>query len=248
MLAISTASAWLSWFSAAEQLVDSAFVVGDQLPLQLAARPCSRRCRTRVPRRPFELRQQPEGRQHPGAVARASVRWPCRVLLGPERRRQVELQLVVAVELRRYLLLEAAVGVEPRDFVLVLVGHQLEVVARDRLGQAVQAGRALLLGAGHALDQRLVAARRRRRPGSRSGTRRAARRSRPALSRADGVGGGGLRARRRASTARAVDGRRGGPRRRRSCSSRSRRRSARSRARSRPTTPAPGPAARRSRA
>ena len=57
------------------------------------------------------------------------------VRLVGQRRREMEGELVVAFELRRDALGEVAVGVQARDFVLVLDREQLEVVARDGLGQ-----------------------------------------------------------------------------------------------------------------
>ena len=54
-----------------------------------------------------------------------------------DRRREVEVDLEVAVELVAELLFELAVGEQPRDFVLVLVGEQLGVVDRDRARQRV---------------------------------------------------------------------------------------------------------------
>jgi CheY-like chemotaxis protein len=64
---------------------------------------------------------------------------------------------VQALELLGDPLLELAVGVQPRHFVLVLVGHQLEAVPGDRLGQLLPARRPLALGGTHLLDQGPVA-------------------------------------------------------------------------------------------
>ena len=63
-------------------------------------------------------------------------------------------QPVVALEHRRHLGREGRVGVQARHFVLVLVGHQLEQVARHRLGQAGAAQRRL--GGAHAVDEGAV--------------------------------------------------------------------------------------------
>ena len=49
----------------------------------------------------------------------------------------MELQREVPLELAFELVDEAAVGVEARHLVFVLVGHQLEKAAGDRLGQAL---------------------------------------------------------------------------------------------------------------
>ena len=46
----------------------------------------------------------------------------------------------------RDLIEERAIGVKPRDFILVLVGHQLEQITRDGIRQPVLARRPLRLG------------------------------------------------------------------------------------------------------
>ena len=80
----------------------------------------------------------------------------------------MELEAQLAVELGRGLAQERAVGVEPRHLVLVLVGHQLEQVARDRLGEPALARRLRALSARRTpLDAGCGSARHRRRPGSR---------------------------------------------------------------------------------
>ena len=58
----------------------------------------------------------------------------------------MELQLVVALELPLEPGLEGGVGVQARHLVLVLVGEQLGVVARDRFGQLASGPASLLLG------------------------------------------------------------------------------------------------------
>ena len=68
---------------------------------------------------------------------------------------------IVAVERVADLADERLVGVEPRHLVLVLVGHQLEQAARDRLGEPALVGRALGLCRLRAVDPGAVA----RRPG-----------------------------------------------------------------------------------
>ena len=70
------------------------------------------------------------------------------LVLREQRRREMEFEAqVVAAELVRHLLQERAVGVEPRDLVLVLVGHQLEQIARDGLGEPALARRLARLSA-----------------------------------------------------------------------------------------------------
>ena len=64
---------------------------------------------------------------------------------------------IVALELLRDAIEEAAVDVQPRDFVFVLVREQLEVVARDGLGELGLPGCALALGGAHAVDQIAIA-------------------------------------------------------------------------------------------
>ena len=56
-----------------------------------------------------------------------------------------------------HLLDERVVGIEPRHLVLVLVGHQLEQVACDRLGQPAFPGRTRRLGRFRPLHPSLVA-------------------------------------------------------------------------------------------
>ena len=48
----------------------------------------------------------------------------------------MEFESRVALESRGDLLRERAVAVEPRDLIFVLHRHQLEEIARDRLGEA----------------------------------------------------------------------------------------------------------------
>ena len=69
----------------------------------------------------------------------------------------MEAQRVVALELRLELLSEFRARVEPRDLVLVLVGHQLEPVARDGFRQCRRTLRLLLLGRTDLVDQTTVA-------------------------------------------------------------------------------------------
>ena len=60
----------------------------------------------------------------------------------------------LAAEFVVHLLDECVVGIEPRHLVLVLVGHQLEQVARDRVGQTAFAGRTRRLDRFRPLDHR----------------------------------------------------------------------------------------------
>ena len=54
---------------------------------------------------------------------------------------------------------EGGIGVEAGDLVLVLVGHQLEQVARDRLGEPARLGACARLGGPRPLDQGAVSRR-----------------------------------------------------------------------------------------
>jgi hypothetical protein len=73
---------------------------------------CSRRRRDAVPRSRLS-RPGAEGGQHPGAVLALLQLAGRRIAVGEERRREMEGELVVALELRAELLQEVAVGVEP---------------------------------------------------------------------------------------------------------------------------------------
>src|SRR5690606_6505424 len=74
-----------------------------------------------------QFRQHAERGEHPAAVF-PLLQLALGVLLRQQRRGEVELQLVVALELLREAAPELAAGVQARHFVLVLVGHQLEEV------------------------------------------------------------------------------------------------------------------------
>ncbi len=65
----------------------------------------------------------------------------------------MEFQPHIAVEFVVQLPRERRIGVKPRHFILVLVGHQLEQIARHRFGEAALAGRLRGLGSLGALDE-----------------------------------------------------------------------------------------------
>ena len=94
-----------------------------------------------VPRRNFSFASQPNAAHHPRAERhlRGSPVAGSRFASSGGARWKREAEL--AVELGRGLAQERAVGIEPRDLVFVLVGHQLEQVARDRLGEPAFARR-----------------------------------------------------------------------------------------------------------
>ena len=79
--------------------------------------------------------QNLEQRQNPGPEAHLARLAGQRIDLRQQRRREVEVGLVVALEHAFDLLLELAVGVQARDLVLVLVGEKLVVIARHRFGE-----------------------------------------------------------------------------------------------------------------
>ena len=66
---------------------------------------------------------------------------------------------ILAVERGRDLLEEVAVGVKPRHLILVLVGHQLEQIARDRFREPASSGRLGCFRRFDLFNQRTVARR-----------------------------------------------------------------------------------------
>src|SRR5690606_10434352 len=109
----------------------------------------------------LESGQHAEGLEHPRAVF-GLAQIALGVLLRQQGRREMEMDLEVALESLADLLLEIAAGVEPGDFVFVLVGHQLEGVPSDRPAQGVEARRAFLLDPAHLVDQGQITLRVRR--------------------------------------------------------------------------------------
>src|SRR3984893_2107512 len=101
----------------------------------------------------FAARQQPEDRKDPraeGELFRLSgrlVHW-CE-----QRRREMHVKAqMLAAKLVLHLMHERAVGIEPGHLVLVLVGHQLEQIARDRIGKTALARGTRRLDGFDALD------------------------------------------------------------------------------------------------
>ena len=140
-----------------QHLVERRLVVGDQLALGAPLGAVAERVEGGAAQE-FEPRQQPEHRHHPRPetdLARQR-RSPCRAAPAAAAQDGTR-SAAVAVELGRDLPQERAVGVEPRDLVLVLVGHQLEQVARDRLGEPAFAGRLGRLGRLRLLDPAAIA-------------------------------------------------------------------------------------------
>src|SRR5262249_58454052 len=99
-----------------------------------------------------------EHRQHPGAEG-ALLRPAERIFPAAEdRRRKIEAEPEIALELVAELLLELAVCEEARDLVLVLVGEQFSVVDRNRARQRLAVA-ALDRGVAHLVDQGALALR-----------------------------------------------------------------------------------------
>src|SRR5580658_8891058 len=97
---------------AGDELVHQRFVLRDETALDaalLAPAEGIERCEAQK----LELREQAEGRHHPGTVAALLLVTGQGIALCQQRRRQMELEAEIAVELLREFLLERAVGVEP---------------------------------------------------------------------------------------------------------------------------------------
>ena len=108
-------------------------VAGDQFALELAVRVIAEQIERRAAQA-AQLRQRAEQRQHPAAEL-PFLRPARRVDARQARRREMEADLEVALELLADALLEGPDRSEPRHLVLVLVGEQLGVVDRHRARQ-----------------------------------------------------------------------------------------------------------------
>src|SRR6266566_1988122 len=117
-----------------EQLGDGRLVLADQPSFGLAL-PAHPEDIERRAAQALQFRQNAERGHHPGSELRLPRLAGARIGLVEDRRSKVEFQLVAAFEHAFDLAREPRIGVEPRHFVLVLVGHQLEVVSRDGLGE-----------------------------------------------------------------------------------------------------------------
>ena len=144
MDASATARWWFSGVRFAPHFVEQRPVIVDQLAFGAALRGMAEGIERRAAQE-FQFRQQAEQRQQPRAEAHLARQARRLVAAGEQGRREVEFEAkIVAVEGRGHLFLERAVGVEPGHLVFVLVGHQLEQIARHRLaelGLARRAGR-----------------------------------------------------------------------------------------------------------
>ena len=116
-----------------QHFVDRRGVLTDQRTLDLAFFRFAEHIEGR-PAQALELGQQLETGQHPGAEL-AFLQLALVVFSGQQRRGEVVIQLVVALELRGHLVEKTAVGVQACNLVFVLVGHQLEQVAGNRFSQ-----------------------------------------------------------------------------------------------------------------
>ncbi|KAF1853937.1 hypothetical protein Lal_00005148 [Lupinus albus] len=141
---------------AVQQLAHHRLIVGDQLAFLAALGGAAERVEPGAAQA-LALGEQAQDRQHPRAEALLLRFAAIRFGLAHHRRGHVEGQLPVALEHALDILDEAAVGVEAGHLILVLVGHQLEVGAGDRLGQRGGAGNLLLLGPAGPVDQRVEA-------------------------------------------------------------------------------------------
>src|SRR5262249_51054818 len=133
---------------------DGVFVFADQCALGTALFGVAKRVQGRASEE-LQPAQYGKNAAHPRAKLDLARLARLRVDAREERRREVvdppEADLQHAVD----LLAQLAVAVQPGDLVLVLVGEQLRVVARHRLGELAGAG-LFLLHAPYQLDQRPV--------------------------------------------------------------------------------------------
>ena len=111
--AICTASAWLFWSSVASTRLDRGLVFADQAALHAALLGVAEDVELGAAQA-LQRGEQAERRHHPGAVFALLELAGRRIALGEQRRRQMEGELVVALELRAELLQELAVAVEAR--------------------------------------------------------------------------------------------------------------------------------------
>src|SRR5262249_1896746 len=139
----------------AEDLLDQRFIIRDEAPFQPSLDGMAEGIEGGAAKE-SQTSQKAEGLHNPWAIAlldRTAVRIP-RL---EQRRREVEPELDVAPQLAADRRPEMSVCIEPCHLILVLVGEELEVVPRDRLGEAAEPRRALRLGMDDAIDQTAVA-------------------------------------------------------------------------------------------
>ena len=141
----------------AQQLVDLLEVAGNELAFHLALFGVAEYIEWAAAQA-LEAGQHAEGLEHPRPVFRLA-QLTLRILLRQQGWGQMEMDPEVALEGLANAPFEIAAGIEAGDFVLVLVGHQLEGITRDGLAQIVEARRAFLLDLAHLVDQRPIALR-----------------------------------------------------------------------------------------
>ena len=102
--------------------------------------------------------QQPKGDQHARPKG-ALLEFALVIFLGQQGRCKVVVQLEIALKHGTDLGMEGGIRVQAGHLVLVLVGHQLEEVARHRLGQRQPGLASGLVNPAHPIQHRLVALR-----------------------------------------------------------------------------------------
>src|SRR6266700_3988962 len=104
----------------------------------------------------LQVCEQREEGHHPGTESELSGRHASGLGLRQRRRRQMKTKREVALELLLQRGDKFRAPIKSGDFILVLVGHQLEQVVSDRLGQQQVAAGNLLLGHRASFDERAV--------------------------------------------------------------------------------------------
>src|SRR5260221_2904635 len=141
-----------------EKLAHHALIVGDELSFRAPFRGVAEDVERRAAQE-TQPREHPHRREHPRSVLALARLAGHRIGLRPERRREVHLHAVVALELAFDALQEVAVGMKARDLVFVLVRHELEEIARDDRRELRRAAGLRLLGRADLGDEVLVALR-----------------------------------------------------------------------------------------
>ena len=135
---------------------DLGFVVGDQAAFGLAFLGAAEGVEGGVAEE-FEFGEGAEGFEHPGAVALLEEVAGAFVAFGEDWGGEVEFQAGGGVELGGEGGFEVGGGVEAGDFVFVLVGDELGVVAGDGFGEGGGAGEHAGFGFADVLDELAVA-------------------------------------------------------------------------------------------
>src|SRR3954469_1330392 len=111
----------------AQHPIQHRFVLANQPPLHRALGGVAEHIERRSAQS-FELRQYAEGRDHPRAELLLAWQPGVRIATAQQRRRKVERDAILALELLCDALEEAAVDIQPRDLIFVLVSEKLEVI------------------------------------------------------------------------------------------------------------------------